>query len=150
MRAELDAWRDWLLAGQTGRAPREPLGSLLAGVIDKHRIPVHYLTDLVDGLASDLIPREFTSFSQLHHYCYQVASTVGLAMAHVLDATRPEALAAAADLGVAMQLTATSAPTSAAAASTCRSMNSSRPAHRLRRSRGSSPMGVAPTSRCAR
>lgn len=105
VRAELDAWRDWLLAGQTGRAPREPLGSLLAGVIDKHRIPVHYLTDLVDGLASDLIPREFTSFSQLHHYCYQVASTVGLAMAHVLDATRPEALAAAADLGVAMQLT---------------------------------------------
>lgn len=103
--AELEAWRAWLRAGRAGAAPREPLGSMLAEVVDRHCIPVHYLTDLIDGLASDLTHCEFASFGQLHRYCYQVASTVGLAMAHVLDTTGPEALAAAADLGVAMQLT---------------------------------------------
>lgn len=103
---ELSAWRTWLQSDQRGRAPREPLGAMLAQVLSEYRIPARYFTDLVDGLASDLdTPLAFQTFPQLHRYCYQVASTVGLAMAHVLGSTSDTALAAAADLGTAMQLT---------------------------------------------
>jgi len=41
----------------------------------------------------------------LRRYCFLVAGTVGLAMSHILGARQPEALAAAAELGIAMQLT---------------------------------------------
>ena len=44
-------------------------------------------------------------FLTLRRYCFLVAGTVGLAMCHVLGSRRPEALAAAAELGIAMQLT---------------------------------------------
>jgi phytoene synthase len=44
-------------------------------------------------------------FAALRRYCFLVAGTVGLAMSHLLGARQPEALAAAAELGIAMQLT---------------------------------------------
>ena len=43
--------------------------------------------------------------AELERYCFQVASTVGVAMAHILGSTSPAALRAATDLGAAMQLT---------------------------------------------
>ncbi|HET9017392.1 MAG TPA: phytoene/squalene synthase family protein [Thermomicrobiaceae bacterium] len=103
--AELDAWRTWLERGREGRVPREPLGAALAGVIERFQIPTGYLVDLVDGLAEDLTLRDVADTAALRRYCYGVAATVGLAMAHVLGATSPPALAAAGDLGTAMQLT---------------------------------------------
>jgi phytoene synthase len=56
-------------------------------------------------LRTDLHSPAITSEGDLQTYCYQVASTVGCAMAHVLGATSPQALAAAEQLGAAMQLT---------------------------------------------
>lgn len=104
-RAELHAWRDWLLAGSVGGGPREPLASELARVIGTFRVPLRYLLDLLAGLESDLEPREVQTFDELRRYCYHVAGTVGLAMAHVLGAASDPALAAAENLGTAMQLT---------------------------------------------
>ncbi len=105
VRAELDAWRSWLTGPRTSAGPREPLASELARVIERYAIPVGYLLDLLDGLEADLEPAALQSESDLRHYCYQVASTVGLGMAHILGATSDAALGAASDLGAAMQLT---------------------------------------------
>lgn len=112
IQAELEAWRDWFGASPASRpggiwsiAPREPLGSEVASIVTNHRLPVQYFLDLLDGLTADLGPREIVDFAELHHYCYQVAGTVGLMMAHLLGATTAPALAAAEALGIAMQLT---------------------------------------------
>jgi phytoene synthase len=105
VRHELDAWRAWLGSDRNGPGPREPLASDLDKVIERYAIPVDYLTALLDGLESDLERRELQDFPELRLYCYRVASTVGLAMAHVMGATSPAALAAAEEIGIAMQLT---------------------------------------------
>jgi phytoene synthase len=103
--AELADWRAWFQGSQSRPAPREPLGSSLALVQAEHAIPVNCLLDLIDGLAADAAPRELRDVVELRRYCYQVAGTVGIAMAHVLGTPSPTALAAAEELGMAMQLT---------------------------------------------
>jgi phytoene synthase len=61
---------------------------------------------LIDGVASDLTRHEMRSWPELRAYCVQVASSVGLAMCHLLGAgDDPLAREAAIELGVAMQLT---------------------------------------------
>ncbi len=105
IRSELDAWRTWLTGSRSSAGPIEPLASQLAEAIERHAIPVVHLLDLLDGLESDLVPAAFDDEAELRDYCYRVASTVGLGMAHILGATSEPALDAAADLGAAMQLT---------------------------------------------
>ena len=105
IRTEIDAWRDWLASDRRRRGPREPLARDLSRVIDQHAIPIDIFLHMLDGLESDLGGREIESEAELQTYCYQVASTVGYAMAHVLGATSPQALSAAERLGAAMQLT---------------------------------------------
>ncbi|MFN0070376.1 MAG: phytoene/squalene synthase family protein [Chloroflexota bacterium] len=104
-RSELDHWRNWLRNGARGTSPAPALGSPLAEVMAAHRIPPRYLVELVDGVESDLNGVIVHTFQDLRHYCYQVASTVGLSMAYILGAHSPRALAAAEELGIAMQLT---------------------------------------------
>jgi 15-cis-phytoene synthase len=103
--SELNEWQNWLDGTRRDLGPREPLATNLARVIERHQIPVEVFHQMLDGLRSDLTPREITTDAELQQYCYRVASTVGYAMAHVLGATSPQALAAAERLGAAMQLT---------------------------------------------
>jgi len=103
--AELTDWDVWL-SGPLGRtAPREPLGRNVRRVIERYDIPMFAFQEMLAGLRADLDSREIADDTELQTYCYQVASTVGCAMAHVLGATSPQALAAAEKLGAAMQLT---------------------------------------------
>lgn len=102
---ELEAWRIWFLQGSMAPAPREPLGSSLFTVQHTFQIPAVLFLDFLDGLCSDLEPREFQHVQELDRYCYQVAGTVGLAMACVLGGRSEQAQTAAKDLGMAMQLT---------------------------------------------
>lgn len=104
-RAELETWQQWFRTGLSSLAPREPLGSALAAVLRTHDIPLGLFDDFLQGLFSDLEPRLFLDFRELYRYCYRVAGTVGLAIAHVLGARSEQALRAAKQLGIAMQLT---------------------------------------------
>lgn len=105
--ARLEHWRAWLLGRDACDTPPEPIDLALAlrAVILEHALPPVYLTQLLDGLASDLEPVRIADFAALRQYSFLVAGTVGLAMSHLLGGRRPEALAAACDLGIAMQLT---------------------------------------------
>ncbi|HJT56522.1 MAG TPA: phytoene/squalene synthase family protein [Ktedonobacteraceae bacterium] len=105
IREELDAWKGWFAGGRPFPAPREPLGSRLASILVEHPVPIAVFLDFLDGLTSDVEPREICGFRELYRYCYRVAGTVGLAMAHILEANSTQALAAAQSLGIAMQLT---------------------------------------------
>jgi 15-cis-phytoene synthase len=102
---ELKAWQSWFTGSRSFPAPREPLGSRLAAVLAEHRVPTAIFLDFLEGMISDLEPLEICNFSELYRYCYRVAGTVGLAMTHIMGVNSAQALAAAENLGIGMQLT---------------------------------------------
>jgi 15-cis-phytoene synthase len=77
----------------------------LAEVLEQYRVPKHYVREMLRGMWMDEVAHKFQTFQELLDYCYCVASTVGLMMCSVLGLSEEEGLAAAQDLGVAMQLT---------------------------------------------
>jgi phytoene synthase len=105
VRGELEAWQRWFEHGCADVAPRESLGEVMASLIQEYALPVSLFLDFLAGLLSDIEPQQMSNFHELYRYCYRVAGTVGLAMAHVLGDRSEQALMAAKDLGVAMQLT---------------------------------------------
>ncbi len=98
-------WRRWLLGGGPLPEGDEALALAYADLARRHAMPPAYLLGMLDGLESDLGPVRIPDFPALQLYCLRVAGTVGLAMCHLLGVTTPAAFAAAADLGIAMQLT---------------------------------------------
>ncbi|MCW5892842.1 MAG: phytoene/squalene synthase family protein [bacterium] len=77
----------------------------LRDTIRRFAIPEAPLQDLIDGVAMDLTVHRYATAAALDRYCYLVAGTVGLMMAPLLGYRDPAALAPAAALGHAMQLT---------------------------------------------
>jgi len=102
-----------LVRGLYGDGPLAPVDAPfdpdeLAALRDSVRrwgMPQAPFHDLIAGVEMDLTVRRYATFAELDRYCYRVAGTVGLLMAPILGCRDPQALAAAADLGRAMQLT---------------------------------------------
>jgi phytoene synthase len=96
-------WRKQIFGSET--VHEAPV--LIAWSDTRHRynIPVLYVEQLLDGIAQDLIVNRYASFEELAHYCYGVASTVGLMSMHIIGYSGPEAISYAVKLGVALQLT---------------------------------------------
>ncbi len=101
---QLQQWRDAFLAALEGdyRDIRLPA---LVDTIKRYQIPQQYFLESIVGVESDLTRSRFTNFAQLEHYCYQVASAIGLSCLPVWgirpDFDRDSAVAA----GIAFQLT---------------------------------------------
>lgn len=77
----------------------------LADAAQRFSIPPQHLLEIVDGVLADQKKTRFDTFEQLEHYCYLVASAVGLCCLHIWEFREPLPLAAAVDCGVAFQLT---------------------------------------------
>ncbi len=60
---------------------------------------------LLEGLQWDVAGRRYETLSELYDYAARVAGTVGVMMAVIMRVEKPDVLARACDLGVAMQLT---------------------------------------------
>jgi phytoene synthase len=102
----LAAWRCWLEQPTRDSAPDAALADRVLPALTTHGVRPEYLQMLVDGVASDLTRVEMRTWSELRAYCVLVASSVGLAMCHLLGAGGdPLAREAAINLGIAMQLT---------------------------------------------
>ena len=102
----LRAWRDWLEHPVQSAAPDPRVAAAVLPLLVQDGVPAGYLQLLLDGVASDLTRRDTPSWPALRAYCVQVASSIGLAMCHLLGAGRdPQARQAAVELGIAMQLT---------------------------------------------
>lgn len=71
----------------------------------RFEIPSRYLLEIVDGVLADQKKTRFDTFEQLEHYCYLVASAVGLACLHIWGFQAPLPTRAAIDCGLAFQLT---------------------------------------------
>lgn len=77
----------------------------LRDTTQKYDIPSRYLLEIVDGVLADQQKTRFDTYEQVEHYCYLVASAVGLACLHVWEFEGPLPMDAAIDCGIAFQLT---------------------------------------------
>lgn len=76
-----------------------------ARVVEEHQIPRELPEALLEGFAWDAQGRRYSTLEDLHAYAARVAGSVGAMMAIVMETHDAVALARAAELGVAMQLT---------------------------------------------
>jgi len=98
----------WKMNLQKTLATGESEDSVLAAMADvarKQGIPEKYLYEVIDGVSSDLTAREFETFPQLEHYCYQVAGVVGLCCLKIWEKEYSTPPPAALACGTAFQLT---------------------------------------------
>lgn len=99
--AAVEAWA----AGETGLARTREV-DLLEDLAGRHPLPRDAFADFCAGMRDDLDHVPICTDRDLDRYCYRVAGTVGVVMAHVLGMKDPErAVPAAAALGQAMQRT---------------------------------------------
>jgi phytoene synthase len=103
--AALAGLRATLDRAYAGAPLPEPAERALAELVDAFAIPRPLLEALLEGFAWDAAARTYDTLEDLHAYAARVAGTVGVMMALIMGTREPVALARAADLGVAMQLT---------------------------------------------
>lgn len=82
-----------------------PVDRAMAVVVRRHELPRELPSALLEGFAWDAQARSYEDLSSVLDYAARVAGSVGAMMAVVMGVRDPHALARAADLGVAMQLT---------------------------------------------
>lgn len=106
---QLGRYRRQLDAALAGR-PETPVFRELMRVVRAYDVPPVVLHELLAGVARDLLPARYATWSELARYCEGVASSVGEMCTWVFGvtggpATREAAVRHARTLGVAMQLT---------------------------------------------
>lgn len=115
-REQLLAWRmrvmrledpTWLptTAGASSIAAYDQLWPALADTVNRYAIPIEYLRQIVDGVMLDLDHHQPADWSALEHYCYHVASAVGLACTRIWQADSAMPAQPAIECGYAFQLT---------------------------------------------
>lgn len=98
----LAAVEDWC----AGRGARGAEATILQDVASRRALPRGAFLDFCAGMRDDLAGFRPETEEELDRYCYRVAGTVGIVIAHVLGVDDPaRALPAAATLGRAMQRT---------------------------------------------
>jgi 15-cis-phytoene synthase len=105
LRDLISYWRidtDHALHGEFGDNPIWPA---FHDTVRRYNIPHRFFHEMIDGITSDLEPREIQTFDELYRYCYQVASVVGLTIVHIFGFESGRALLLAEKCGVAFQLT---------------------------------------------
>ena len=106
---EIARWERDLDAALAGKAPGHSSSAALwpafADTAARFKIPHKYFHEMIEGVRSDLTPRDFQTFDQLYEYCYHVASVVGLSVIHIFGFDSAEAPKLAEKCGIAFQLT---------------------------------------------
>jgi phytoene synthase len=99
----LQEWRKRSLL--PAAATNDPTLAAWADTRARFGIPTRFADQLLDGLRMDLTKTRYANFEALAHYCYGVASTVGLMTMHIIGYDDEAAVPYAIKLGVALQLT---------------------------------------------
>lgn len=100
----LAEWRRALESALSGSSDHALLPAV-ADAVRRFDIPAQHLFEIIDGVAMDLRHAGFATFDDLRHYCYHVASAVGLACVHIWGFTNDAIRAPAIECGIAFQLT---------------------------------------------
>jgi phytoene synthase len=103
--AALESWREELNLALSGGPASHPLWPAFVDAVRRYGIPHRYFHEMIDGVVSDLSPRNIETFTELYDYCYHVASVVGLTIIHIFGFESPRALELAEKCGIGFQLT---------------------------------------------
>ena len=103
--ALMQRWREELDAALQGRYGTHECWPAFHDAVRRYKIPHQYFHEMINGVSSDLEPRDIQTFDELYRYCYQVASVVGLTITHIFGFDSPQALVLAEKCGIAFQLT---------------------------------------------
>lgn len=98
-------WRRELDQALEGNYGENPCWPAFHDTVRRYNIPREYFYQMIDGVSSDLQPRDIQTFDELYRYCYQVASVVGLTVIHIFGFRDPAAPQLAEKCGIAFQLT---------------------------------------------
>jgi phytoene synthase len=105
IRNSIAVWRMQLDRALQGEVGDNVIWPAFSDTVQRYRIPHRYFHEMIDGVLSDLEPRQMQTYGELYRYCYQVASVVGLTIIHIFGFRSPRALLFAEKCGVAFQLT---------------------------------------------
>jgi phytoene synthase len=98
-------WRVQLDRALNGQAADDPLWPAFCDTVYRYAIPHRFFHEMIDGVMSDIQPRQMQTYEELYEYCYKVASVVGLAIVHIFGFTSVRALLLAEKCGIAFQIT---------------------------------------------
>ncbi len=106
-RVKLAWWRQEVAAifDRAGSKPSHPVAKALAEVAGTFNLNAEQLNAIIDGMEMDLDYNRYADFDTLRHYCYHVASVVGLCSAEIFGYRNLRTLEYAENLGLAFQLT---------------------------------------------
>jgi phytoene synthase len=105
LRQSIAQWRLELNRALAGEVESNPIWPAFHDTVQRYNIPHRFFHEMIDGILSDLEPREMQTFEELYRYCYHVASVVGLTIIHIFGFNNMRALLLAERCGVAFQLT---------------------------------------------
>jgi phytoene synthase len=111
-RKNLDAWMlDWHGVCKSGGSSN-PVFMAVSDAVNRFQIPLTLLDELAAGVTMDLDsaddsrePDTYNTFADLYHYCYLVASVVGLVTIRIFGYSGQRAEKLAEETGIAFQLT---------------------------------------------
>ena len=104
-REGIERWRRDLGLALRGEYGENPLWPAFHDTVRRYKIPHEYFYEMIEGVSSDLQPKQLQTFDELYRYCYQVASVVGLTIIHIFGFESPDAIQLAEKCGIAFQLT---------------------------------------------
>ncbi|HEY3456637.1 MAG TPA: phytoene/squalene synthase family protein [Bryobacteraceae bacterium] len=98
-------WRVELDRALHEQLGENPIWPAFVDTVRRYSIPHRFFHEMIDGVMSDLEPRQMETYEELYRYCYHVASVVGLTIIHIFGFESVRALLLAEKCGVAFQLT---------------------------------------------
>lgn len=101
----LATWRTEIKLACSGGRPANCVARELQRVIEAHRLPYSLFDELIQGVETDLNVKRYATYDELDHYCYRVASVVGLLSIEIFGYQNPQCREYAVHLGRALQLT---------------------------------------------
>jgi 15-cis-phytoene synthase len=101
----LAAWREDIHRACADQPPRFPVNRELQVYIRRHKLPFELFDELIKGVEMDLDIKRYADYAELEHYCYRVASVVGLLSIEVFGYRDAKCRDYAVHLGKALQLT---------------------------------------------
>lgn len=99
---ELNYWKQCV---EEGKPPGHPVLDEVLVLPQKYGFPRAWLSEIIDGVASDISKTRYATFEELLGYCYKVASVVGLVSIEIFGHQNPATRDYAINLGYALQFT---------------------------------------------
>jgi phytoene synthase len=104
-RATLAEWRADVQRACGGQCPTMAVNQELQPWIEKFHLPFTQFEEVLHGCEMDLDTLRYPTLQALEHYCYHVASAVGLLSIRIFGFRNPQCNDYAVHLGKALQLT---------------------------------------------